>query len=62
MTCSCGDVMSVEAGSQEEAVGKMKGMMNEAAVAAHMTEKHPGEPEMSVAQVHATIEQNLVAA
>lgn len=62
MTCSCGDVMTVEAGSREEAVGKMKGMMDETAVAAHMSEKHPGEPMMSVAQVHAMIEQGLAVA
>lgn len=62
MTCSCGDVMTVEAGSREEAVGKMKGMMNEAAVAAHMAEKHPGEPAMLVDQVHAMIEQHLAVA
>lgn len=62
MTCSCGDTMTVEADSREEAVSKMKGMWDEAAVTKHMTEKHPGEPMISVADAHAQIDQKLVAA
>ena len=42
MTCSCGDNMSVDANSKEEAITMMKGMMDQAAIDAHCTEKHPG--------------------
>ena len=59
MTCSCGDVMSVEASNREEAISKMKTTMNEGAVAKHMAERHPGETVLLVAQVHAMISQNL---
>ena len=59
MTCSCGDKMDVEAGSREEAVSKLKGMMDEKAIKAHMSEKHPGEPLISVADCHAQIERDL---
>lgn len=59
MTCSCGQVMSVAAASREEAVEKMKGTMDEAAVAAHMAEKHASEPALSVDEVRAAIDQNL---
>ena len=38
-TCSCGDVMSVDASSQEEAATKLKEMMSEEAIAAHTAEK-----------------------
>lgn len=58
MTCTCGDVMSVEGASREEAVSKMKATMTEDAVAQHLAEKHPGE-QMTVADIHAAIEQNL---
>ena len=58
MTCSCGDVMSVEAGSRGEAVTKMKEMMNEEAVAKHVAEKHPNMT-MTVQDAHAAIDQNL---
>lgn len=59
MTCTCGDVMTVEAETRDEAVGKMKEMMNESAVAAHMAEKHPGDPVPPVAEVHQMIERDL---
>ena len=59
MTCTCGDVMTVEAGTRDEAVNKMKGMMNEGAVTAHMAEKHAGEPVPPVSQVHQMIERDL---
>ena len=62
MKCSCGDVMTVEAESRDEGVTKMKAMMDEAAITAHMNEKHPGEPIMSVAECHEMIEKTLVAA
>jgi hypothetical protein len=59
MKCSCGDEMKVEAGSHDEAAAKIKGMMDEAAIAKHMSEKHPGQPVMSVADCHAMIDKNL---
>ena len=59
MTCSCGDTMKVESNTREQAVSQLKTMMNEAMVAAHMKEKHPGEPVMTVSQVHSAIEQSL---
>jgi predicted RNase H-like HicB family nuclease len=61
MTCSCGDVMSVQGGTREEAVKNLKAMMNEKTVAEHM-KKHPGEEVPSVEQVYAMIEQDLKAA
>ncbi len=62
MTCTCGHVMDVDAETREDAVAKMKATMNEEAVAQHMAEKHPGEPPMTVAQVHAGIEASLAPA
>ena len=59
MQCSCGDTMTMEAGSREEAVIKFKDMMTEDAISQHMTEKHPGQPVMSVAECHAMIEQHV---
>lgn len=60
MVCSCGDPMTVEAETREEAVAKLQGMMTEEAIAAHMTDKHPGEQQIpSVADVHAQIAQRL---
>lgn len=54
--------MKVEGATREEAASKLKAMMNESRVADHMKEKHPGEPSIPVAQVHAMIEKNLVGA
>ena len=59
MNCKCGDTMKVEAGSRDEAVTKMKGMMDEKGIAAHMSEKHPGQPAISVAECHAMIDKEL---
>ena len=59
MECSCGDTMPVEAETRAEAVAKMQAMMTAEMIAAHMAEKHPGEPVMSVADCHAMIEQHL---
>jgi hypothetical protein len=61
MTCSCGDVMGVDASSRQEAVQKIKGMMTAEAVTKHMAEKHPGQPVLAVSQVHAMIEQGVQA-
>ena len=62
MTCACGDTMKVESATREQATTKLKAMMNESAVVAHMKEKHPGEPMIPVSQVHTMIDQNLMAA
>lgn len=59
MTCSCGDNMTVEAENREGAVAQFKAMMDENAIQAHMTEKHPGQPVMSVADCHAMIEKDV---
>lgn len=58
--CNCGDVLTVDVETKEEAVEKIKGMMNEDAIKAHMAEKHPGEVAPSVEQVHAQIESGVV--
>lgn len=60
MTCSCGDTMNIESSNREEAVSKLQAMMNVSAIAAHMKEKHPGEPLIPVDQVHAMIEKTLI--
>ena len=62
MTCSCGDTMKIEGATREEAVSKLKAMMNESTLAAHMKQKHPSESMMPVSQVHAMIEKNLSVA
>ena len=51
--------MSVDTADRNEAVGKFKGMMDENAIAAHMADKHPGQPVMSVAECHTMIEQQV---
>ena len=63
MTCSCGQVMSVDAGSRDEAVKSLQGMMTSEAIAQHMREHHkPDEPVPSVEQVHGMIAQMTAAA
>ncbi len=62
MTCMCGDTMTVEAENREGAVAQFKAMMDEKGIAGHMSEKHPGQPVISVADCHAMIEQQVVAA
>jgi hypothetical protein len=62
MTCSCGDTMEVEASDRDSAVAQLKAMMNEDSIKAHMDEKHPGQPLISVADCHAQIERDVVPA
>lgn len=62
MTCSCGDVMTVEAENRDEAMAKMKEMWTQEVIDKHMAEKHPGEPALTLAQAHTQIEQKLQAA
>ena len=59
MTCSCGDTMTVEASDRNDAVAQFKAMMDESTIKAHMEEKHPGDPIMSVAECHAMIEKDV---
>lgn len=60
-TCTCGDIMSVDAENKEEAVAKLKEMMSgEEVIAQHMAEKHAGEPVPSQEQIHMMIEQGTV--
>jgi hypothetical protein len=58
MTCTCGDVMGVEAENRDEAVAKMKAMMTQEAIDAHVAEKHPGQA-MTMADVHMGIDKDL---
>lgn len=44
MTCTCGQVFSVDAATKDEALTKMKEMMTPEAIKAHWDEKHPGQP------------------
>lgn len=53
--------MVVDANTREEAVNQVKAMMTQEAINAHMTEKHPGQPAMSMADCHAMIEAHLVS-
>jgi hypothetical protein len=62
MTCSCGTELKVQANSRDEAVSKIQAMMGKDALAAHLREKHPGEPAPTLAQVHQMIAQNTAAA
>ena len=62
MTCSCGETMTMEAEDRKEAVEKFKAMMNEDSIKAHMSQKHPGMPVMTVADCHAQIEKDVVPA
>ncbi len=62
MTCTCGDVQTVDAASHEEAVQKFKDMMTQDAVNAHFAEKHAGQPVPTVDQVHANLEAQVVEA
>ena len=57
MTCTCGQEMTVDADSREQAIEKLKGMMTEEAIAQHCAEKHPGEPVPSKEQSDEMIEQ-----
>jgi hypothetical protein len=54
--------MRVEAASRADAVSKMKALMTEGTMAAHMSQKHPGEEVPTLAQIHQMIEQGMKAA
>ena len=57
MTCSCGHTMEKEAATRDEAVMALKADMTEEAIAAHMAEKHAGEPVPSKAEIDGMIEK-----
>ena len=62
MTCTCGEVMTVDAGSREAAASMLKAGMTQPAIDAHMQEHHKaGDPKPTLEQVHAMIDQTLVA-
>ena len=54
--------MKVEAETREEGVTKMKEMMDQTAIEKHCAEKHADKPVMTVEEVHAAIDKDLVAA
>ena len=57
MTCTCGDDISIDAGSREEAVLRLKEMMDDEAVMTHVSESHSGESAPTMEEIHAMIEQ-----
>lgn len=62
MTCSCGQVMSVEGNTREDAVVKMKQMMDQVGLDTHWAQFHKGKPDSekpTVEQSHAMIDQML---
>ncbi len=63
MTCSCGQVMTMEAGSRDDAVSKFKAFMTQEALDQHFGQMHkPEEPKPTLAQAHETISQMVAAA
>jgi hypothetical protein len=63
MTCTCGDTLTVDAPDRDTAVNQLKGMMDQDGIDRHIRERHnPSDPKPTVEQVHAMIEQTLVAA
>ena len=62
MTCSCGQTMSADAGTRDDAVKTIQGWMTEPAIADHMKQFHKSdEPVPSVAEVHGMISQLVTA-
>jgi hypothetical protein len=62
MTCTCGYDVKVDAADRDEAVSKIQGIMDADAIAAHMKDRHPGEPVPPVADIHAMIAQTTAPA
>ncbi len=58
--CTCGDVMTVDADSHEDAVAKFKLMLTPEEVAKHFAEKHPGQAVPDAAAEAAMLEQNVM--
>ncbi len=62
MTCSCGEVMSADANSRDEAVKTLQGYMDAGSVAQHMKAHHKADEAIpSVEQVHGMIAQLTTA-
>ena len=60
ITCTCGHKMSVDAGTREEAVSKLTGMMTQEALDKHFLENHqPSETKPTLEQSHAMIAQTV---
>ena len=59
MTCSCGDVMTVDAENRDQAVSDLKAKMTADEIAKHMAAKHPDQPVPPVDMIHASIEKDL---
>lgn len=53
--------MTVQANSHDQASQKLKNMMNASTIAAHIRDRHPGEPIMSVDECHRMIDEQVVA-
>ena len=51
--------MELEAKDRDAAVAGFKKMMSKEAIEAHMKEKHPGQPVMSVKECHDMIEEQV---
>ena len=62
MTCSCGHEIKVQAADRDDAVRRIQATMGKDAIAAHIKDRHPGEPVPTVEQVHAMIAQATVPA
>jgi hypothetical protein len=62
MTCSCGQTMTADASSRDEAVKTIQGWMTAESIAQHMKDHHKAdEPIPSVEQVHGMIAQLTTA-
>jgi len=63
MQCTCGHVMTVEAGNRDQAVGMFKAGMTQQALDEHMAQYHqPGDQKPTLEQAHAMIDQMVAAA
>lgn len=56
VTCTCGDNMTVQANSMEEAKTKLKEMMTPDMIAKHWGEKHQGQPTPTEEQLEAMLQ------
>ncbi len=62
MTCSCGETMSLDASSRDEAVGMFKAGMTQEALDDHMRQYHrANEQKPTLLEAHSLIEQMVAA-
>lgn len=61
MACSCGQTMTVDAATREEAVNKMKMMMDQKGVDDHWMQFHQKDanPKPPMEEVHTMIDKTL---